>query len=182
LDRGHILLGVNNGFEGLAANQVQELDWTSVSGWASLGGSVLGTSRMIPKGKDMHSIARTIEDNRIEALLVIGGWDAYEAVFTMISDRVNFPAFNIPIVCLPASINNNLPGSEFSIGADTALNNIVEAVDKIKQSAVATRRCFVVEVMGHRCGYLALMGGLSPAQNAATCPKTASPLTTSSGM
>ena len=161
LDRGHILLGVSNGFEGLAANEVQELDWTSVSGWASLGGSVLGTSRMVPKGKDMHSIARAIEDNHIEALLVIGGWNAYEAVFTMISDRVNFPAFNIPIVCLPASINNNLPGSEFSIGADTALNSIVDAVDKIKQSAVATRRCFVVEVMGHWCGYLALMGGLA---------------------
>ena len=62
---------------------------------------------------------------------------------------------------MPASINNNLPGSEFSIGVDTALNNIVDAVDKIKQSAVATRRCFVVEVMGHWCGYLALMGGLA---------------------
>jgi 6-phosphofructokinase 1 len=62
---------------------------------------------------------------------------------------------------MPASINNSLPGSEFSIGVDTALNNIVDAVDKIKQSAVATRRCFVVEVMGHWCGYLALMGGLA---------------------
>jgi 6-phosphofructokinase 1 len=65
------------------------------------------------------------------------------------------------MVCLPASINNNLPGSELSIGADTALNNIVEAVDKIKDSAVAQRRCFVVEVMGRKCGYLALMGGLA---------------------
>jgi 6-phosphofructokinase 1 len=65
------------------------------------------------------------------------------------------------MVCLPASINNSLPGSEFSIGADTALNSIVDAVDKIKQSAVATRRCFVVEVMGHWCGYLALMSGLA---------------------
>ena len=62
---------------------------------------------------------------------------------------------------MPASIDNNLPGSELSIGADTALNSIVEAVDKIKQSAVASRRCFVVEVMGHNCGYLALMSGLA---------------------
>ncbi len=161
LDQGHIMLGVSNGFEGLAENQVQELEWTSVSGWASMGGSVLGTSRMVPKGKDLHAIARTIEDNHIEAMLVIGGWNAYQAVFNMTSDRDDFPAFNIPIVCLPASINNNLPGSEFSIGADTALNNIVDAVDKIKQSAVATRRCFVVEVMGHWCGYLALMAGLA---------------------
>ena len=65
------------------------------------------------------------------------------------------------MVCLPATIDNNLPGSDLSIGADTALNNIVEAVDKIKDSAVAQRRCFVVEVMGRKCGYLALMSGLA---------------------
>ncbi|HEX7974839.1 MAG TPA: 6-phosphofructokinase [Anaerolineales bacterium] len=64
-------------------------------------------------------------------------------------------------MCLPATINNNLPGSELSVGADTALNNIVQAVDKIKDSAVAQRRCFVVEVMGRKCGYLALMSGLA---------------------
>jgi 6-phosphofructokinase 1 len=161
LDQGHIMLGVSNGFEGLAEGEVKELEWTSVSGWASLGGSMLGTSRKVPRGKDMYAIARTIEDNHIDALLVIGGWNAYEGIYAMINDRSNFPAFNIPIMCLPASINNNLPGSEFSIGADTALNNIVEAVDKIKQSAVATRRCFVVEVMGHWCGYLALMSALA---------------------
>ena len=161
LDQGHIMLGVSNGFEGLAAGQVTELEWTSVNGWASMGGSVLGTSRKVPKGKDMYAIARTIENHRIEGMLVIGGWNAYEGVHAMISERANFPAFNIPIMCLPTSINNNLPGSEFSIGADTALNSIVEAVDKIKQSAVATRRCFVVEVMGHWCGYLALMGALA---------------------
>src|SRR5512143_2776984 len=161
LDKGHIMLGVNNGFEGLAEGQVKELVWTSVSGWASAGGSMLGTSRMSPKGKDMYAIARSLEDHQVDALLVIGGWNAYESIYAMIKERPTFPAFNIPIVCLPASINNNLPGSELSIGADTALNNIVEAVDKIKQSAVATRRCFVVEVMGHWCGYLALMSALS---------------------
>jgi 6-phosphofructokinase 1 len=161
LDQGHIMLAASNGFEGLAEGEVKEMEWTSVNGWASVGGSVLGTSRKVPKGKDMYAIARTIENHRIEALLVIGGWNAYEGVYNMMNERPNFPAFNIPIVCLPASINNNLPGSEFSIGADTALNNIVEAIDKIKQSAVATRRCFVVEVMGHWCGYLALMGALA---------------------
>jgi 6-phosphofructokinase 1 len=161
LDQGHIMLAASNGFEGLADGDVKEMEWTSVNGWASVGGSVLGTSRKVPKGKDMYAIARTIENHRIEALLVIGGWNAYEGVYNMMNERANFPAFNIPIVCLPASINNNLPGSEFSIGADTALNNIVEAIDKIKQSAVATRRCFVVEVMGHWCGYLALMGALA---------------------
>jgi 6-phosphofructokinase 1 len=161
LDKGHIMLGVKNGFRGLADNEISEMNWMSVSGWASMGGSELGTSRLVPKGSDLYAIARTIEKNDIQALLVIGGWNGYEAVYKLYNERNNFPAFNIPIVCLPASINNNLPGSELSIGADTALNTIVEAVDKIKQSAVATRRCFVVEVMGYRCGYLALMGGLA---------------------
>ncbi len=161
MDMGHILLGVHNGFEGMMEGEVETLDWMSVSGWATRGGSTLGTTRHVPQGRDLYAIARVIEDHHIDALLLVGGWTAYEAAFTMFSNRSNFPSFNIPMVCLPASINNNLPGSEFSIGADTALNSIVDAVDKIKQSAVATRRCFVVEVMGHYCGYLALMGGMA---------------------
>jgi 6-phosphofructokinase 1 len=161
LDTGHIMLGVHNGVEGLIDGELEAMDWMSVSGWASRGGSALGTTRRVPKGRDLYSIARVIEDRRIDALLIIGGWNAYEAAFSMLTNRPNFPSFNIPMVCLPASINNNLPGSEFSIGADTALNSIVDAVDKIKQSAVASRRCFVVEVMGHYCGYLALMGGMA---------------------
>ena len=161
LDAGHIMLGVRNGFEGLIQGKMEELNWMSVSGWAARGGSALGTTRQVPKGRDLYAIARAIEDNHVDALLMIGGWTAYEAAFGLLKDRPNFPSFNIPIICLPASINNNLPGSEFSIGADTALNSIVDAVDKIKQSAVATRRCFVVEVMGHYCGYLALMSGMA---------------------
>lgn len=161
LDKGHRLFGIHNGFEGLADGEIEEMNWMSVNGWASLGGSELGTSRRIPKGADLYAIARNIEKYEIQGLCVIGGWSAYEAVYRLMQERPNFPAFDIPMVCIPATINNNLPGSELAIGADTALNNIVEAVDKIKQSAVATGRCFVVEVMGHYCGYLALTGGLA---------------------
>jgi 6-phosphofructokinase 1 len=115
----------------------------------------------VPTGSDFYAIARSIEENRIHGILMIGGWSGYEAAFEMLKARENYPAFDIPMVCLPASIDNNLPGSELSIGADTALNNIIEAVDKIKDSAVAQQRCFVVEVMGRFCGYLALMGGMA---------------------
>ncbi len=161
LDRGHIMLGIRNGFPGLIDNEVEEMDWMSVNGWASRGGCELGTSRKVPSGSDFYNIARSIEEHEIQGLLVIGGWSGYETAYQMFKARENYPAFNLPIVCLPATINNNLPGSELSIGADTALNNIVEAVDKIKDSAVALRRCFVVEVMGRYCGYLALMSGLA---------------------
>ena len=77
---------------------------------------------------------------------------------------------------MPATINNDLPATELSIGADTALNSIVADVDKIKQSAVASLRCFVVEVMGRDCGYLALMSALATgAERVRTCPRRASP-------
>ena len=160
-DRGHIMLGVNNGFPGLIAGEIQEMDWMSVSGWASEGGSVLGTNRTQPHDSDFYAIARTLEEHQIDGLLMIGGWTGYESILKMLENRKTFPANNIPIVCVPASINNNLPGAELSIGADTALNNIVNAVDKIKQSAVASRRVFVVEIMGRNCGYLALMSALA---------------------
>lgn len=161
IDRGHTLIGIHNGFEGLIDGEIEELDWMSVNGWTTMGGSELGTNRKEPEGTDFYAIARNIEKYGIEGLLIIGGWTAYQSTHLLLEERKHFPAFNIPIVCVPASINNNLPGSEFSIGADTALNNIVEAVDKIKQSAVATHRVFVVEVMGGYCGYLALMSGMA---------------------
>jgi 6-phosphofructokinase 1 len=161
LDRGHQMLGVKNGFEGLIAGAIDELEWATVNGWVSLGGAELGTNRKIPGEDDFPAIARTLEAHRIEGLLMIGGWTGYQAAYQIYRQRPNFPAFNIPIVCLPATIDNDLPGSELSIGADTALNSIMEAVDKIKQSAVAYRRCYVVEVMGRYCGYLAFMSGLA---------------------
>jgi 6-phosphofructokinase 1 len=111
LDQGHIMLGIRNGFEGFARNEVQNMNWMDVTGWASMGGSMLGTSRIVPQGGDLYAIARAIEENSIDALLVIGGWNGYMAVNSMLNVRANFPAFNIPIICLPTSINNNLPGS-----------------------------------------------------------------------
>jgi 6-phosphofructokinase 1 len=161
IDKGHSVFGVHNGFDGLIDGDLHEMTWMSVNGWSSMGGSELGTTRKTPKGGELYAIARNLEKFSIDALLVIGGWTAYESIYKMMQERNNYPAFKIPIVCLPASINNNLPGSDLSVGSDTALNSIVEAVDKIKQSAVAARRVFVVEVMGHYCGYLALMGALA---------------------
>ena len=161
LDRGHILLGIRNGFPGFAKGDIEVMDWMSVNGWASIGGSELGTNRITPSGSDWYAIARAIEENDIHGVLIIGGWPAYETAFDLLKKREEYPAFNIPFILLPATINNNLPGSDLSVGADTALNSIVQAVDKIKDSAVALRRCFVVEVMGRNCGYLALMSGLA---------------------
>jgi 6-phosphofructokinase 1 len=161
IDQGHTMLGVHNGFEGLVKGNIRELDWMSVHGWVSRGGAELGTSRLMPSAEELAAIAATLTSYHIDGLLMIGGWAGYAAAAEIYRHREGTRAFRIPIVCLPASIDNNLPGSELSIGADTALNSIVTDVDKIKQSAVAARRVFVVEVMGRDCGYLALMSGLA---------------------
>jgi 6-phosphofructokinase 1 len=161
VDKGHTMLGVKRGYEGLISGDIVEMSWMDVSGWSNMGGSELGTNRTIPQGSDFYAIAKNIETYQIQGLLIIGGYSAYLGAYNLLQQRQHFPAFNIPIICMPATINNNVPGSELSIGADTALNNIVEAVDKIKQSAVASSRCFIVELMGRYCGYLALMGGLA---------------------
>jgi 6-phosphofructokinase 1 len=133
----------------------------SVNGWATRGGSELGTNRTVPKGRDLYAIARSLEEHQIDGILMIGGWSGYQSIVELHNQRKNYPAFDIPMICLPATINNNLPGTELSVGADTALNSIISAVDKIKQSAVASQRAFIVEVMGYYCGYLALMGALA---------------------
>ena len=160
-NQGHTMLGVFNGYQGLIKGDIKELDWMDVRGLVGLGGAEIGTNRSVPSGGDYYRIARSIEEHKIDALLIIGGEAGYDGAYEISSRQKEYPNFMIPIVCLPATIDNDRPGSELSIGADTALNSIVRAVDQIKQSAVASRRCFVVETMGRYCGYLALMGGLA---------------------
>jgi 6-phosphofructokinase 1 len=161
LDRGYTMLGINGSFRGLMDGDVRELQWGDVEGWSSLGGAELGISRHVPTVKDLYAIGRGLEDQRVNGLLIIGGWDAFEAANTMHRERERYPAFHIPTICLPATIDNNIPNSELSVGADSALNLIVDSIDRVRQAGTASRRCFVVETMGGLCGYLALLGGLS---------------------
>jgi 6-phosphofructokinase 1 len=161
LDAGHKMLAVKNGFDGLINDHIMDMNWNSVTGWTSLGGTVLGTNRKTPTIREYYPIASTLDKHQIDGILIIGGLSGYKAAYDLMNNRDKYKAFDIPIVMVPSSINNNLPGSDFSIGADTAINNIVDAIDKIKESAVSSNRAFVVEVMGRYCGYLALMSGLA---------------------
>ncbi|CAG8436091.1 756_t:CDS:10 [Ambispora gerdemannii] len=156
LNRGHITLAIQNGFPGLLDDNVHELSWIDVDGWAAKGGSELGTNRTEPD-IDLGMIAYKFQKHRINALLLIGGFEAYASLVMLNAARDKYPAFCIPMVCLPATISNNVPGTDFSLGCDTSLNVIVESCDAIKQSASASRRrVFVVEVQGGNCGYLAV--------------------------
>jgi 6-phosphofructokinase 1 len=161
LDRGYSVLAVKNGFRGLHNGDIREMDWMNVSGLVSEGGADIGTNRYVPDGPAIAQIAKQVAAHRIDALLMAGGWAGYQGAHLLHTHRRTYPPLDIPIVCMPMTINNDLPGTELTIGSDTALNSIVADVDKIRQSAVASRRVFVVEVMGHDCGYLALMSGLA---------------------
>jgi 6-phosphofructokinase 1 len=161
LDRGHKIYQVNNGFEGMISGDFREMEWMEVEEWVSLGGSKIGSNRTIPQEEDLFNIAKNLEKYEINGIMMIGGWAGYEGMRMMYEMRDAMKPFNIPFICIPASINNSLPGCEVSIGADTALNNIVMAVDMIKNSADSSHRAFIVEVMGRYCGYLAAMSGMA---------------------
>ncbi len=161
ISRGHTMLGIRNGFPGLRDGEVDEIEWSDVENWLPEGGAELGVRRTVPLVDELYRISRTLEDHQVDALLMIGGWNGYQAAELLHRERDRFPTFGMPIVCVPATLDNNLPGSELAIGADTALNVITEAVDRIKTSGSAAKRAFVVETMGRYCGYLALMGAMS---------------------
>ncbi|XP_078519431.1 ATP-dependent 6-phosphofructokinase, platelet type isoform X1 [Lissotriton helveticus] len=164
---GHTMFAVNDGFEGFAKGQIKEIKWGDVGGWTGQGGSLLGTKRTLP-AKHFEKIADQIRAHNIHALLVIGGFEAYLGLLELSVAREKFDEFCIPMVMVPATVSNNVPGSDFSIGADTALNTITDTCDRIKQSASGTkRRVFIIETMGGYCGYLANMGALAAGADAA---------------
>ncbi|XP_045570263.1 6-phosphofructokinase type C isoform X1 [Salmo salar] len=166
ITEGHKMFAVNDGFEGFYKGQIKEIKWGDVGGWTGQGGSILGTKRTLP-AKHLDKIAEQIRIHNINALLVIGGFEAFECLLQLYEARTSHEDFCIPMCVLPATISNNVPGTDLSIGADTSLNAIVETCDRIKQSASGTkRRVFIIETMGGYCGYLASVGGLAAGADA----------------
>ncbi|VFV30801.1 6-muscle [Lynx pardinus] len=167
LIQGNRVLVVHDGFEGLAKGQIEEAGWSYVGGWTGQGGSKLGTKRTLPK-KSFEQISANITKFNIQGLVIIGGFEAYTGGLELMEGRKLFDELCIPFVVIPATVSNNVPGSDFSVGADTALNTICTTCDRIKQSAAGTkRRVFIIETMGGYCGYLATMAGLAAGADAA---------------
>ncbi|XP_029379837.1 ATP-dependent 6-phosphofructokinase, platelet type-like isoform X5 [Echeneis naucrates] len=166
ISEGHKMFAVSDGFEGFYKGQIKEIKWGDVGGWTGRGGSLLGTKRTLP-GKHLDKIAEQIKIHNINALLVIGGFEAYVGLLELSSARDKYSEFCVPMVMVPATVSNNIPGSDLSIGSDTALNAITDTCDRIKQSASGTkRRVFIIETMGGYCGYLATVGGLAAGADA----------------
>ncbi|KAM0521713.1 hypothetical protein ACHAPE_002273 [Trichoderma viride] len=179
LSRGHEPLAIHNGFAGFARHHgdaplgaVRPFDWLEVDGWASKGGSEIGTNRELPSESGMELIANLIEEYQFDALFIVGGFEAFHAISELRKARDQYPSLCIPLCLLPATISNNVPGTEYSLGSDTCLNELVNYCDKIKQSASATRRrVFVIETQGGRSGYVATLGGLSVGASAVYIPE-----------
>uniref|UniRef100_A0A8C5RGA5 Phosphofructokinase, liver type n=1 Tax=Laticauda laticaudata TaxID=8630 RepID=A0A8C5RGA5_LATLA len=157
--QGHTMYVVNDGFEGLSKGQVRELCWHDVGGWLGRGGSMLGTKRLVLSKPIKFSIQ--LEDMQIT-------WSAYEGVLQLVEARGQYDELCIIMCVIPATISNNVPGTDFSLGSDTAVNAAMESCDRIKQSASGTkRRVFIVETMGGYCGYLSTVTGIAVGADAA---------------
>merc|ERR1719259_1290741 len=159
--RGDNVYGVHDGFQGLVEGNIRQMTWSEVSGWVGQGGAFLGTKRTLPE-KHLAQVAARFKEYRLHSLLIVGGFEAYHSLLQLHEARDKYPEFCIPMVVIPATISNNVPGSDFSLGCDTSLNEIVEICDRIRQSAQGTkRRVFVVETMGGYSGYLCTLAGLA---------------------
>ncbi|XP_008216749.1 ATP-dependent 6-phosphofructokinase isoform X1 [Nasonia vitripennis] len=166
--RGDKVYGIMDGVLGLATGKLKLMDWPSVTGWVAQGGAYLGTKRAPPKDDQLPLIAQKLKEFGIQALLIIGGFEGFQTGLSFYNARTQHPEFRIPIAMIPATISNNVPGTEFSLGCDTALNEITEICDRIRQSAQGTkRRVFIIETMGGFCGYLATLAGLAGGADAA---------------
>lgn len=153
---GHEVVGIRDGFTGLLERSVEPLDLRTVTGIAKLGGTVLGSARE-DRMRTPEGAARarsSLEALRADGLVVIGGNGSLTGASTLVGGRCR-------VVGLPASIDNDVGHTRMSIGVDTAINTIVDACDRITDTASAHRRVFVVEVMGRQSGFLAMRAGLA---------------------
>ena len=171
---GREVVGIFHGYKGLIENNFKPLNSGDVSNTIQLGGTILKTARSIEfrtvEGRE--KAWQNLKNAGIDALIVIGG----DGTFT--GARIFAQEFGIPIVGIPGTIDNDLFGTDFTVGYDTALNTIIEAVDKIRDTATAHERLFFIEVMGRDAGFLALNGGIASGAEAVLIPETDTDLTT----
>lgn len=156
LSYGLEVYGVYDGYKGLIEGKIEKLERKSVSDIVNRGGTILRTARL-PEFK--HEAVRQkavdiLHERGIEALVVIGGDGSYMGAKKLSEMGIN-------CIGLPGTIDNDIASTDYTIGFDTALNTIVDCVDKIRDTTESHSRCSIIEVMGNRCGDLALFSGLA---------------------
>ena len=156
VDAGMDVVGARRGFAGLMAGETTPLNARSVGGIIERGGTILGSARcpefLTEEGRRVAVDAARAAG--LDALVIIGGNGSQTGAYAL-------SKMGVRVVGVASTIDNDLPGSEITIGVDTALNIALEAIDRLKTTAASHRRAFLVEVMGRDCGYLALMAGIA---------------------
>lgn len=164
---GMRVFGIYRGYRGLISNEIEEFKTNSVSNIIQQGGTILKTARceefMTEAGR--KTAYENMQRHGIDALVVIGGDGSLTGAGVFANE------YNIPIVGLPGTIDNDLNGTDTTIGYDTALNTIMQSMDKIRDTATSHERLFFVEVMGRNCGYLALNSAIASGAEAAIIPE-----------
>jgi 6-phosphofructokinase 1 len=147
--------GIRQAYSGLLAGDFERMSNRDVSGIIQRGGTILQTARNLefktPQGQKRG--LRRLNEHGIDGLIVIGGDGSLRGALAL-------HTLGFPVVGVPGSIDNDIWGTNMSIGVDTALNTILDAIDKLRDTASSHERCFLLEVMGRNCGYLTLMGGI----------------------
>ena len=161
------VVGIHDGYKGLVEGNYEPFTKTSVSETIARGGTILGSARL-PEFKDEEVVLKGCEklkENNIDAVVVIGGDGTYRGADSLTKHGIN-------CIALPGTIDNDIQGTDYTIGFDTALNTIVECVDKLRDTSSSHHRCSVVEVMGNRCGDLAIYSGISCGAEILITPET----------
>ncbi len=167
LGRGVEVVGFIHGYEGLINNESKLLESHSVGGIIDRGGTILRTARskafMTTEGR--QKAIETLGINECEGLVVIGGDGSLTGAMKLHEE------FEFPVMGVPGSIDNDISGTDFSIGFDTAVRTAVEAIDRVRDTAYSHERVFVIEVMGRRNGFIALEAGLAGGAEAVLLPE-----------
>jgi len=166
LDQNWEVFGVRQGYTGLMAGQVTALAVRSVGGIIQQGGTILGSARCpaFKTAEGRQQALHKLEENQIDGLVVIGGNGSQTGAYAL-------SQLGLPIVGVASTIDNDLVGSDVTIGVDTALNIVIEASDRLKTTASSHQRAFLIEVMGRDCGYLALMAGIAGGAEVVVIPE-----------
>lgn len=167
LYHGLEVFGVRRGYDGLVNNDIVPMDAKSVANIIQRGGTILKTARsdefMTYEGR--KQAFENTKEQGIDGLIVIGGDGTFTGASKLIEE------FDIPIIGIPGTIDNDLAGTDFTIGYDTAINTVVDAVDKIRDTAESHDRVFIVEVMGRDSGLIAIRSGISTGAEAVLIPE-----------
>jgi len=157
VDKGVEVVGFLRGYCGVINNEIVKLDHRSVSGIINLGGTILktGRSKEMLNQEGRRLAFQNLEKNNVEGLIVIGGDGSFRGAHVLCKE------FGIHIVGVPATIDNDINGTDLTLGADTAVNVAVDALDKIRDTSMSLERIFVVEVMGRHYGWIAIQTALA---------------------